>query len=69
MCGMTVSQTRNSGTPDAFNLATGTTAPNAANPNTVTTTPTAAGVGATCTQEGIGKLEFEFKMTYCDDGV
>jgi len=54
MCGMTISQTRNSGAPDAFNLATSTTAPNAANPNTVIATPTAAGVGATCTQEGVG---------------
>ena len=44
MCGMTVSQTRNAGVPDAFNLAV-----------TAGTTQAAAGVDATCTVEGIGK--------------
>ena len=42
MCGMTVSQTRNTGAPDAFNLSPGGN----------------AGVDAGCAQEGIGKFIF-----------
>jgi len=49
MCGMTVSQTRNAGVPDAFNLAIAT----AANAATFMAGG-AAGVDGTCTQEGIG---------------
>jgi len=59
MCGMTVSQTRNAGAPDSFNLAT------AAGPTLVAT----AGVDGTCAQEAIGIASSKVASSFFCGGV